>query len=62
MFQCDEILSVRAPITWHDMFNNEIDLFTNDPAAYIESNESEKYLVLKANIHVTLALTKLRLV
>ncbi|WVQ85674.1 hypothetical protein IAT38_007840 [Cryptococcus sp. DSM 104549] len=45
---------------WEDAIRDELDLFFSDPT----SSETAKdgYLVLKANIHVTLAMTRLRLI
>ncbi|WRT64122.1 uncharacterized protein IL334_001051 [Kwoniella shivajii] len=45
---------------WEDAIRDELDLFFSDPM----SSETAKdgYLVLKANIHVTLAMTRLRLI
>nr|XP_019015099.1 uncharacterized protein I206_01187 [Kwoniella pini CBS 10737]OCF53880.1 hypothetical protein I206_01187 [Kwoniella pini CBS 10737] len=45
---------------WEEAIRDELDLFFSDPM----SSETAKdgYLVLKANIHVTLAMTRLRLI
>ncbi|WWC86219.1 uncharacterized protein L201_001092 [Kwoniella dendrophila CBS 6074] len=60
-FQLDVGASdLLPPPGWEDAIRDELDLFFSDPM----SSETAKdgYLVLKANIHVTLAMTRLRLI
>lgn len=44
---------------WEEIMRDQLDLFFSDPMA--SETAKDGYLVLRANIHVTLAMTRLRL-
>ncbi|ORX35946.1 fungal-specific transcription factor domain-domain-containing protein [Kockovaella imperatae] len=52
-------LDLPAP-GWEDIMRNQLDLFYQDPMA--SETAKDGYLVMRANIHVTLAMTRLRII
>jgi hypothetical protein len=49
----------RPPPGWEENMRDELDEFFLDPTA--SESAKDGYLVLRANIHVTMAMTRLRL-
>lgn len=59
-FQLDIDNNVLPAPGWEEILRDQLDIFFSDPMA--SETAKDGYLVLKANIHVTLAMVRLRLI
>ncbi|ORY32272.1 hypothetical protein BCR39DRAFT_492824 [Naematelia encephala] len=60
-FQLDVVNGDTLPTPgWEEIMRDQLDMFFQDPMA--SESAKDGFLVLKANIHVTLAMTRLRLI
>ena len=49
----------RPPPGWEEIMRDQLDVFFQDPMA--SESAKDGYLVLRANIHVTMAMTRLKI-